>query len=88
MASNKWLKWLKQIVRWSLLIVTLLYILTGFGITEFRTVDSITFGLLDKAQAFTIHTNLEIPFLTLLAFHMLFSPITRIYYGLKRRYTG
>jgi dolichol kinase len=60
----------KQIVHWSLLGVIALYILTGFGITSYRTVESITFGLLTKPLAFKIHDNLIIPFIVMIGLHI------------------
>ena len=82
------LRWIKRAIRWSLVIVTVAYILTGFGITEFRAVESLTFGLLDKAWAHKIHTNLEVPFITLLALHVLLGPAVRAFTALRRRVTG
>jgi cytochrome b subunit of formate dehydrogenase len=60
----------KQIVHWSLLAVIVLYILTGFGITSYRIVESITFGLLTKPLAFRIHDGLIIPFIVLIGLHI------------------
>jgi cytochrome b561 len=47
----------KQVVHWLLLAVIVLYILTGFGITSYRAVEFMTFGLLTKPLAFKIHNN-------------------------------
>jgi thiosulfate reductase cytochrome b subunit len=85
MTDKRQIKLIKRIIRWSLIIVTITYILTGFGISEFRTVESLTFGLLNKYWAFKIHMNLEIPFITLLALHIFLSPALRAYYKLKKR---
>lgn len=60
----------KRIVRWSLLAVVILYVITGFGITEYRTVELLTFGLLSKPLSFNIHNNLIIPFIILLGLHV------------------
>jgi len=60
----------KQIVHWSLLAVLVLYVLTGFGITAYRTVEFLTFGLLGKALAFKIHDDLIIPFIVLIGLHI------------------
>jgi len=79
------LLWTKRIIRWSLVIVTVAYLLTGFGITEFRAIESLTFGILTKPWAFKIHTNLEIPFVTLLALHVLLSPTLRLYQAIIGR---
>jgi dolichol kinase len=60
----------KQVVHWLLLAVLVLYLLTGFGITQFRVMEQVTFGLLSKPLAFTIHDNLLIPFIVLLVLHI------------------
>ena len=63
----------RRLVSWTLLALALLLILTGLGITEFRTVEPLTFGLLGKALAFQLHSLLWIPFLAVLVVHMLLS---------------
>jgi thiosulfate reductase cytochrome b subunit len=60
----------KQVVHWALLAVLLLYIITGFGITAYRIVEFLTFGLLGKALAFKIHDSLIIPFIVLIGLHI------------------
>ncbi|MBM3133477.1 MAG: hypothetical protein FJZ95_10685 [Chloroflexi bacterium] len=85
MDGKAWIKWVRRVIRWALLIVTLVYLVTGFGITEFRTVESLTFGHLDKVRAFRIHTHLEIPFITLLALHVLLSPTLKAYARITKR---
>jgi len=67
--------WMKRVIHWLLAIVVVLYIITGFGITEFRTVEAITFGLLTKTLAFKIHNNLWLPFIILLILHIYFALI-------------
>jgi hypothetical protein len=84
--SKRRIKWVKRVIRWSLAVLVVAYIVTGFGITEARTVEHLTFGLLDKYWAFKIHNNLVIPFITLLALHILLSPAIRAYSALKRRF--
>ncbi|MBT4512535.1 MAG: hypothetical protein HOC20_10055 [Chloroflexi bacterium] len=84
MAWLQWIKWTKRLVRWGLLIVTFLYVITGFGITEYQTVESLTFGVLDKVQSFKIHTSLEIPFISLLVLHIFISPVLRLYFKFKK----
>jgi thiosulfate reductase cytochrome b subunit len=61
---------LKKIVHWSLLVIILIYLITGFGITYYQIVEKLTFGLLTKALAFQIHTNLAIIFLVVLFGHL------------------
>ena len=61
---------IKKTIIWLLAIVIVLYGVSGFGITEFRTVETLTFGLLNKNLAFKIHNSLEIPFIMLLILHL------------------
>jgi hypothetical protein len=60
-----------RLVQWALLIVALVTVVTGLGITEFRLVTAATFGLLNKANAFKIHMWIWIPFLVLLTAHVI-----------------
>jgi cytochrome b subunit of formate dehydrogenase len=60
----------KKTVIWLLAIIIVLYGVSGFGITEFRTVETLTFGFLTKNLAFKIHNSLEIPFTILLILHL------------------
>ncbi len=47
-----------------------MYIITGLGISYYRIIEALTFGLLTKALSFKIHSYLLIPFLILLALHI------------------
>jgi len=60
----------KKTVILLLAIVIVLYIVTGFGITEFRAIETLTFGLLTKNLAFKIHNALLIPSIILLILHL------------------
>jgi cytochrome b subunit of formate dehydrogenase len=60
----------KRVIHWLLLAVIVLYLITGFGITQFRVIEQVTFGLLSKPLAFQIHDNLLIPFIVLLGLHI------------------
>jgi len=70
MRDTKGRNLLKQTVILLLAIVIVLYGVSGFGITEFRTVETLTFGFLTKNLAFKIHNSLEIPFVILLLLHL------------------
>ncbi len=67
----------KKTIHWLLTVLVILYLVTGFGITEFRTVETLTFGLLTKNLAFKIHNNLWIPFIILLGLHICLSLIKK-----------
>jgi cytochrome b subunit of formate dehydrogenase len=75
----------ERIIQWALLIVTFLYVLSGFGITEFRIIESATFGLLSKNLSFAIHDNLLIPFIILLVVHVAFRPVKQMYQKRRRK---
>ncbi len=49
---------------------TVVYVVTGLGITEYRTVEPLTGGILTKSLSFDIHYWLLWPFLILLALHI------------------
>ncbi len=72
---NQSLVLLKRFVHWLLLILTIVYLLTGLGITQYRIMESITFGLLSKNLSFKIHDNLLVPFVILLVLHMIVSMV-------------
>ena len=63
-------KEVKRVTNWLLLLVVVLYIVTGFGMTQFRIVEPLTLGLMNRLLAFQIHTYLWIPFLVLLVLHI------------------
>ena len=60
----------KRLVHFTLTIMTLGYILTGFGITQYRIVETLTLGLLTKNLSFRIHTDLTAPFIISLLMHL------------------
>jgi hypothetical protein len=64
---------LRRAVGWLLLVLALLLVVTGLGITEYRIVETASFGLLGKALSFQLHGLLWIPFLVVLACHLALS---------------
>ena len=63
----------RKLVARILLVLTLLFLISGFGITEPGLVRSLTFGLLDKALSQQIHSLLWGPFLIVLVLHIYYS---------------
>jgi cytochrome b subunit of formate dehydrogenase len=61
---------IRRTVAWLLATTTLVFLVSGFGITEFRVVESVTFGLLTKPLSFQLHEVIWIPFLILLIIHI------------------
>lgn len=73
----------KAAIRYTLLILTLIYLISGLGITQYQIVEPLTLGLLDRNMAFRIHDFLLAPFVALLLAHVLFGPVTRAYSHFK-----
>lgn len=63
----------RKLVSWTLLVFTFLFLISGFGITKPWLVQSLTFGLLDKALSQQIHFLLWGPFLIVLVLHIYYS---------------
>lgn len=63
----------RKLVSRTLLVLTLLFLISGFGITEPGLVRPLTFGLLDKAFSQQIHFLLWGPFLIVLVLHTYYS---------------
>jgi hypothetical protein len=63
----------KRFVHWLLLVLTVVYLLTGLGITQYQTVEPATLGLLSKNLSFKIHDSLLLPFMVVLILHVIVS---------------
>ncbi len=74
---------IKKTIHWLLTVVVIIYLITGFGITEYRIVETLTFGLLTKSLAHKIHINIVIPFIILLILHIWLLPLLK-YFKLKK----
>jgi hypothetical protein len=76
----------KSTVHWLLTALVIVYLITGFGITEYRIVESLTFGLLTKSLAQRIHISIEIPFIILLVLHIWLLPLLKYFRSRKLRH--
>jgi ABC-type uncharacterized transport system permease subunit len=63
----------KTLISILLIVVISLFIITGFGITNYRVIESLTFGFLSKPLSFQVHSNLTIPLIILLFIHITFA---------------
>ena len=63
----------KKAVHLILIILIVVVIVSGLGITYYRSIEYITGGLLDKTLSFQLHTLLFLPFLLVLLVHLFFS---------------
>ncbi len=68
----------KKLVHYLLLATAILYLITGFGITNWQIVEPLTLGLLGKALSQYIHLFLAWVFIPLLAVHVYFTVRIRI----------
>jgi len=60
----------RQIISWLLFVIIILYIFTGLGMTQHKTMEKLSGGLLTKNLSFKIHSNLIYPLAILLLFHI------------------
>ncbi|HWR28110.1 MAG TPA: hypothetical protein VN377_06725 [Candidatus Thermoplasmatota archaeon] len=67
------LRIIKTLTHILLTIIIILFIITGFGITNYQIIESLTLGGLSKPLSFQIHTNLILPLIILLVLHISFS---------------
>jgi hypothetical protein len=59
-----------RVCGWAALITMFFILLTGYGITQFRIVDPLTIGLLNKAVSQRWHQVFGIPLIFLLILHV------------------
>ena len=64
------LRSMRRAIAYCLLSVTIVFLLTGFGIANQPIVGPLTLGLLSKSLAFQLHDWLWIPFVALLIVHV------------------
>ena len=62
-----------------LAIVSILLIFTGYGITNYQLIESLTGGVITKLTSYQIHVTLLIPFIILLIAHMSLAIGKKIY---------
>ena len=55
---------------WAALILLAFTLLTGYGISQFRIVSSLTLGLLDKVSSHRWHQYTDIPLIILTLIHV------------------
>jgi hypothetical protein len=71
-------------IRYMLLVLTVTYLISGLGITQYQIIEPVTFGVLTRNLAFKIHDFLLVPFVVLLLVHVLFGPAIRVYSHFKK----
>jgi hypothetical protein len=76
--KDKWANPLRITIQTILLLLVIAYGISGYGISESRTMQMITFGLISKPLAFQLHDSLVIPFVIFLLLHMFFRPLYKL----------
>ncbi len=69
-AARRRIRAIGRVCGWLTMTLALVTLLTGYGITQFRIVDSSTFGILNKAVAQRLHGYTDLPFLGLMLAHV------------------
>jgi len=70
---------------WVALALLLLAALTGYGITQFRIVQPLTGGILNKAVSQQSHHIIDIPLLFITVLHVGIAVWTRLSYRRKKK---
>jgi hypothetical protein len=69
----KILRVIKTLIHMLLTMVIIIFIITGFGISNYQIIESLTGNALSKLTSFQIHSNLIIPLIILLILHIVFT---------------
>jgi cytochrome b561 len=77
--NDKWANTLRITIQVILLLLIIAYGISGYGISESRTVQTMTFGLISKPLAFQLHDSLLIPFAIFLLLHIFFRPLYKLF---------
>ncbi len=82
------LEWLlsrvDHVAAWISAAIMVLYIVSGYGMTQAARAQTLTGGLMTPGRAFTLHNNLYIPLLITFAFHT-FMGLRRVLIRTTRR---
>jgi thiosulfate reductase cytochrome b subunit len=84
MENDNYQEPVRAAIRYVLLMLTVVYLLSGLGITQWQIIEPLTFGLLTRNLASRIHDFLLVPFVILLLVHVLFRPAIRVYSHFKK----
>lgn len=84
MENDNYQEPVRAAIRYVLLMLTVVYLLSGLGITQWQIIEPLTFGLLTRNLASRIHDFLLVPFVVLLLVHILFRPAIRVYSHFKK----
>lgn len=69
--SNYYLMRLNHTLIWLLVFLSIIFVVSGYGIVNPKFVGEMTGGILTRSLSLYLHTNLDVPILTLLMIHIL-----------------
>jgi hypothetical protein len=65
----KWLIKLDKLLRWILIIILLIEILSGYCLIKPYFIERVTFNLINRYNAYFLHTLFDFPIFILVSFH-------------------
>ena len=68
---NFYLAKLNRLLVWPTLVLFIVYVLSGYGITNSRLISELTGGVMTHSLSLSIHTTIAMPVLFLLSIHVL-----------------
>jgi thiosulfate reductase cytochrome b subunit len=71
--SNNYLRTFNRLLVWPTLVLLIIVVISGFGITNPKTTSDLTGGLFNSANSLYWHLNLAVLLLILLMMHVLIS---------------
>ena len=77
---SDWMEKIEKWIHWLLAIAVVVMVISGYGITEYRAVGTLSFGLLGKPLSFTIHNLVTIPFIVLFLLHLYFAVLKKRFF--------
>ncbi|MGD8506251.1 MAG: hypothetical protein PVF15_06255 [Candidatus Bathyarchaeota archaeon] len=68
---NYYLLRINRLLVWLLLAFLVIFVISGYGITNPKLINALTGGILNFSSSLTIHRTLDLPLLSLLMIHIL-----------------
>jgi thiosulfate reductase cytochrome b subunit len=79
-----YLKKFNRILVWSTLVLFMIFVVSGYGITNQEVISELTGGILNRSLSLNLHMTLALPVLALLMIHVLIElRFTLIRWGVK-----
>jgi cytochrome b subunit of formate dehydrogenase len=69
--TARWLRYLSRLSAWLLLATVVVLVISGWGITQTGVIYKLTFGLIDRRLADSIHRATNLPLAVLFLLHVL-----------------